>query len=149
METMAGNENPLISASLMYKSSREAYNVITRQVDGNDVDLVYQVAKEVVYEARNNNRPGLVIANTYRWLEHCGPNNDNDLNYRSLEEYDKWVDQCPIRRYRDMLVQSGSLTDDIEKSYQDQIEQELELAFANARSASFPEPDDAGSRVYA
>ena len=127
----------------------DVYNVITRQVDGNDIELVYQVAKEVVDEARNNNRPGLVIADTYRWLEHCGPNNDNDLNYRSLEEYEKWVELCPIRRYRTMLVESGSLTDDIEKYYQDQIEQELELAFANARSASFPEPDSAGLRVYA
>ena len=46
---------------------------------------------------------------TYRWLEHCGPNFDNDLGYRTQEEYEEWREQDPVERYFQQLNQDGVL----------------------------------------
>ena len=35
--------------------------------------------------------------NTYRWREHCGPNYDNDIGYRSEAEYLEWKEKDPLK----------------------------------------------------
>ena len=45
---------------------------------------------------KKKNKPALVEFKTYRWLEHCGPNWDDDLGYRSREEVKRWLKKCPI-----------------------------------------------------
>ena len=35
---------------------------------------------ELIFQ--KNRKPVFLEFETYRWLEHCGPNNDDDLKYR-------------------------------------------------------------------
>ena len=39
---------------------------------------------------KNNFKPIFIEVSTYRYLEHCGPNNDDHLNYRSKNEIEFW-----------------------------------------------------------
>ena len=48
----------------------------------NPIDL-YKNLKKVL---NNNYEPVFIEVSTYRYLEHCGPNQDDDLNYRPAEE---------------------------------------------------------------
>ena len=36
--------------------------------------------------SRKKKQPALIDIKTYRFLEHCGPNNDDSLNYRPISE---------------------------------------------------------------
>ena len=102
-----------------------------------------------VERARGGKGPALLVADTYRWREHCGPNYDNDLGYRSEKEFEKWRCQCPIEAYRAQLVDRGELTPEMEKDMIIEIQMEIDSAFDAARSAPFPDPETAGLNVYA
>ena len=39
-----------------------------------------------------------MLLDTYRWLEHCGPNNDDNLEYRSKKEINFWLKKCPLKK---------------------------------------------------
>ena len=118
-------------------------------VDGNNVLSVLQGSVEMVGRARDCEGPGLVIAETYRWREHCGPNFDNDLGYRSNTEHEKWMERCPIEKFRSELLKDSILNVDLENQLHLEIEAEINLAFEAAEASPFPDPDTAGARVYA
>ena len=42
--------------------------------------------------------PVFLELHTYRWREHCGPNEDVHLGYRSRAELTAWQERCPLRR---------------------------------------------------
>ena len=127
----------------------ESHNMPSVAVDGNDVLAVRQVTKEMVARARSGKGPGLIIATTYRWREHCGPNYDNDLGYRSEGEFEKWQEYCPVEHYRSVLTKKDLLDPEKEFNIRSEIEREIELSFSNAREAPYPESGSASERVYA
>tara|TARA_B100002051_G_scaffold265227_1_gene291005 strand:- start:446 stop:1270 length:825 start_codon:yes stop_codon:yes gene_type:complete len=66
--------------------------------DGNDVLKVYKILKKATNETRKGNGPCFLEFFTYRWLEHCGPNFDNNIGYRSEKEFLNWKRKEPIKR---------------------------------------------------
>ena len=38
-----------------------------------------------------------MYSKTYRYLEHCGPNNDDNLKYRTKKEIEYWLKKDPIK----------------------------------------------------
>jgi TPP-dependent pyruvate/acetoin dehydrogenase alpha subunit len=126
-----------------------AHAIPSEQLDGNDVEAVAQSMTRHVERARGGKGPALLVADTYRWREHCGPNYDNDLGYRSEKEFEKWRCQCPIEAYRAQLVDRGELTPEMEKGMIIEIQIEIDAAFEAARSAPFPDPETVGLNVYA
>ena len=44
---------------------------------------VNAAAVAAVARARAGDGPTFILADTYRWREHCGPNYDNDIGYRT------------------------------------------------------------------
>ena len=56
------------------------------RVNDYDISKFYKLSKELINYVRKYNRPALIEVNTYRFLEHCGPNNDDNLLYRSKKE---------------------------------------------------------------
>jgi TPP-dependent pyruvate/acetoin dehydrogenase alpha subunit len=126
-----------------------AHSMPSRCVDGNNVEVVFEVTREMATDAREGRGPSLLIVDTYRWREHCGPNYDNDLGYRTVEEYATWRKRCPVESCRLILTNQGVLTADIEDRIKRSIDTEISVAFEDARNAPFPEPETAALRVYA
>jgi TPP-dependent pyruvate/acetoin dehydrogenase alpha subunit len=117
--------------------------------DGNDPETVYAAVTQALAEIRSGGGPRLLEFSTYRWLEHCGPNYDNDIGYRSEEEFLEWKDKDPVANYQQKLLARGVCTaDDVEAM--DRInESELTRAFDFAESSPYPDPSTAGDGVYA
>ncbi len=65
----------------------EAYGMAAIHGDGNDPLFVRQATIEAATRARSGNGPTLMVFDTYRWREHCGPNYDNNIGYRSEDEF--------------------------------------------------------------
>jgi TPP-dependent pyruvate/acetoin dehydrogenase alpha subunit len=126
-----------------------AHGLATEHVDGNDVRAVHAAAVAAVSRARTGGGPSFLLADTYRWREHCGPNYDNDLGYREVSEFEAWQTRDPLARLRDALRGLGLLSASGEAEIAAEIRRELDAAFAAAESAPMPDPATAGRGVYA
>ena len=126
-----------------------AHGLACCHVDGNDVRAVLRAAGEAVERARGGGGPSFILADTYRWREHCGPSYDNDLGYRSEAEFQAWRERDPIARHRRLLTEAGVLDAEQEAAFVRTIEDEIAKAFAFAEAAPYPDPDSAGEGVYA
>ena len=125
-----------------------AHAVPSRHVDGNDVDAVGETQAWAVERARAGDGPSLIVADTYRWREHCGPNYDDDLGYRAIEEFAHWRARDPVDGYARALREEGALSDALDAAFVRDIDAEIDAAFAFARAAPFPAPATAGTGVY-
>ena len=92
--------------------------------------------------------PVFLELSTYRWLEHCGPNWDDQLGYRDLKEVETWLKKCPIENFQKHLRDIGSLSDDLLQSMELLIKKEIKDAFLFAKSSEFPEPHELFTDVY-
>ena len=124
-----------------------AMNVLT--ADGNDALAVHAVAEEAVAHARAGEGPTLLVLPTYRWREHCGPNYDNHIGYRSEAEFLEWKGHDPLETFRVRLVQDGILDAATEAAMTADLTAEIDAAFAFAKEAPLPTPEDAQEFVYA
>ena len=82
----------------------------TQCIDGNDVQKVYETLKEVVARIRQTKMPQFVECMTYRVREHVGPLFDYERGYRSQQEVEAWIAQCPIKRFTEQLIKNGVMT---------------------------------------
>ena len=61
----------------------------------NDVNDIQKAKLAKKYALTNG--PVFLYSKTYRYVEHCGPNNDDDLNYRPKNEVNYWKNKDPIQ----------------------------------------------------
>jgi pyruvate dehydrogenase E1 component alpha subunit len=127
----------------------KGHGIESYQCDGNDVRTVYNLTKEAVNRARRGLGPTFMECKTYRWREHCGPGNDNELGYRSKEEYDSWIKHCPIKIFQEYLLTEGFITENEITDMGDTINKEIDAAVDFAKQSPFPEPKELLRNIYA
>lgn len=125
-----------------------AHGIESRHVDGNDLDAVREASEWAVETARTG-MPTFLLLDTYRWREHCGPNYDNHIGYRTEEEFQTWRAQDPLERYRTQLEETGLLAEGAFGDLERRLQDEVDAAFAFAIKSPLPEPDEAKAHVYA
>jgi pyruvate dehydrogenase E1 component alpha subunit len=116
--------------------------------DGNNVGQVYALAGDAVHHSKSGNGPTLLEFSTYRWREHCGPGWDNDIGYRTEEEYQTWLKECPIARVENELLGLGipqSTLDQHRAAILDSVKEALEMA----KRAPLPEKDELFTDLFA
>jgi TPP-dependent pyruvate/acetoin dehydrogenase alpha subunit len=126
-----------------------AHGMPTAHVDGNDVGAVHAVTVEAVARARSGAGPTFILADTYRWREHCGPNYDNDLGYRTVSEFTDWQANDSVPRLRAQLKGTSSWSATKEAEMMAELREEVDAAFAAAEHAPMPDPATATKGVYA
>jgi TPP-dependent pyruvate/acetoin dehydrogenase alpha subunit len=125
-----------------------AHGVAALQGDGNDVDIVQELAREAIERARSGAGATLIELATYRWKEHCGPGDDTDLGYRTQAELVDWKRRDPIATYAERLRRDAALDLAEEKAIQTELEREIEDAFQFAKTSPFPAVSELLSHVY-
>jgi acetoin:2,6-dichlorophenolindophenol oxidoreductase subunit alpha len=122
-----------------------AYGLPPVVVDGNDADLVYEVALEAVSRARSGAGPSLIEAVTYR---HGGHSRADPGKYRPDAEVAEWLAKDPIPRYRERLQ-----TDGVEAAVLDRIEAdaraEVDKAREQAKASPLANPAEVEREVFA
>ena len=126
----------------------EGHGVRAFRGDGNDVLGVQKITNEALNYMKKEEKPAFLSFETYRWLEHCGPNWDDHLGYRKEGELKKWMDKCPIERAKNIMRSSGFSEQEFDK-IEEVIELKVEKAFQSARSAEFPLFEELNQHVYA
>lgn len=127
----------------------ETHGLKAQKIDGNDIELVYEISKNVIEEIKFGNGPQFLEFDVYRWREHCGPDFDHHLNYRSHNEVTIGENACPIKKYKEFLLDQNMVTSDLIAEMTNKIETEIEKAFVTAKAARFPNFNDAKEHQYA
>ena len=116
--------------------------------DGNDAELVFRMTKTVIDKLRAGSGPQFLEFSTYRWREHCGPNYDNDIGYRTEAEFEEWQARDPVAAYERRLLADGVLTGEAIAALEKSARSAVAEAFDHAESSPFPEPQDAYRHLY-
>lgn len=114
------------------------------QVDGNDVEAMYNAVEQAAVKARVGGGPIYIEATTYRlWGHMMG---DPEI-YRTKEEVAKARENEPIVRCGKRLLELGCLADDLTR-----LDGEAEAIIADAlqfaEASAVPEPADAFTDVF-
>ena len=123
----------------------EGFGVPGTRCDGMDVLDVHSVVTDALRCAREERKPQLVEAVTYRYRGHSMADPEE---YRTKEEVEEWRERDPIKAFADRLVDEDVLTqEDIEKFDQQAIET-VDEAVKFADESPFPDLDSLYDDIY-
>jgi pyruvate dehydrogenase E1 component subunit alpha len=123
----------------------EGFGVPGTRCDGMDVLDVHSVVTEALRCAREERRPQLVEAVTYRYRGHSMADPEE---YRSKEEVEVWRERDPIRAFSDRLVDEGVLKQKDVEAMDKQAIETVDEAVRFADASPFPELDSLYDHVY-
>ncbi|MDW8297055.1 MAG: dehydrogenase E1 component subunit alpha/beta [Raineya sp.] len=109
------------------------YGIEGYQVDGNNILAVYDLISKLAKDIRKNPRPVLVEAITFRMRGH---EEASGTKYVPQELMDAWAKKDPVSNYENYLLEQGILSEsmihEIKRHFKQEIEENLEIAFAEA-----------------
>ena len=127
----------------------KSMGVNSLKIDGNSVEDIFLKSKKIINNIRKSPSPFLIELKTYRNLEHCGPNNDDNLGYREKNYLNFWKKKCPIKNYTNYLKNKKYLSNLKELSINKKIEKEITNAFNFAKKSKFPKKKLLKQFIYA
>lgn len=117
--------------------------------DGHNIASSYEIMKNAVDKVRKTGVPFFLEFSTYRWREHCGHDFDNDIGYRTQEEFLEWQAKDPLNNLERELQQTSSKMAISLEKIKSEIDLEVKKAFDFAERSPFPAQSDAYDGVYA
>ena len=104
---------------------------------------------EAIQRIRRGDGPEFLEISAYRWREHCGPNYDNDIGYRTIDEFEAFKLKDPKELLEATLLRDSLINPKyIEESLKN-IRKEISVAFEFAKQSPFPLPTDCVNDEYA
>jgi pyruvate dehydrogenase E1 component alpha subunit len=116
-----------------------AYRMPATQIDGNDIERVYQTIHEFAERARRGQGPQMVEAMTYRFRGHSM---GDPQRYRTKEEVEGRRPNDPINRWENKMLERGWATEDEIKQIFTRVDKQIEAAVQFAEESPFPEPSE-------
>jgi len=123
-----------------------AYGIPGVVVDGNNVLAVYEATQKAVERARKGEGPTLIECKTYR---HKGHSRVDPAKYRPKEEVEEWLAKDPIKRFKEELLQTNTLTEAEIQQIEKEASAKIEEAVKFAMQSPYPAPEEALQDVYA
>jgi pyruvate dehydrogenase E1 component alpha subunit len=119
----------------------EGFGVPGMECDGMDVLDTYHVTQEALRIAREERRPVLVEAITYRFRGHSMADPEE---YRTKEQVAEWRKRDPISNFADRI----GLGEEETKQLDDAAIKRVDDAVAFADAARFPPPESLYDHIY-
>ncbi|MDC3232415.1 thiamine pyrophosphate-dependent dehydrogenase E1 component subunit alpha [Prochlorococcus sp. AH-716-A09] len=113
--------------------------------DGNNAINSYKCLRKAIKWCRENNKPVFIEFQTYRTLEHCGPNLDNDLGYRNEKEINKWKNKDPIEFIKRKLSSKNIIK---YEKYNEELDAEIEQSFLFAKQSKAPNEEELFTEIF-
>jgi TPP-dependent pyruvate/acetoin dehydrogenase alpha subunit len=125
-----------------------AMGIETRYEDGNDVRKVNQLTNHAIASIKKTGSPFFIELETYRWREHCGPNFDNDIGYRSEDEYLEWKKRDPIKLFEKALIKEKIANKVKLNTIKKNTRLRVQEAFIYAEKSPFPDSNKAFESMF-
>jgi pyruvate dehydrogenase E1 component alpha subunit len=123
----------------------EGFGVPGTRCDGMDVLDVHSVVTDALRCAREERKPQLVEAVTYRYRGHSMADPEE---YRTKEEVEEWRERDPIKTFSDRLVDQGVMSrEDVERFDAEAIAA-VDEAVKFADESPFPDLDSLYDDIY-
>lgn len=117
--------------------------------DGADVLEVLQLSQEAVQHARSGKGPVFLELHAYRWREHCGPNFDFNLGYRT-DDREVWHRyHCPLARLKKHMIRTGVWNEQTIAALSADAARQVDAAVRFAKTSRFPDPEWLTRHEYA
>ena len=115
--------------------------------NGNNPIECYNSINKAYRYVKSKSQPFFLECKTYRFLEHCGPFNDDNLLYRPKKEIEHWKKNDPIIKIQKIVKKKFDINklEKIEKK----IKKEIQEAFLFAKKSKYPASRDAFKGNYA
>ncbi len=122
----------------LYKLAK-AFGIKSYNFTSTDPINLYKKLKNVLHE---NYEPVFIEVSTYRHLEHCGPNKDDELNYRPSKEVNYWIKNDPLLKLEKYALSKKYI--DVKKieNLKNQIKIKVKKAFLFAENSPIPKIQD-------
>ena len=91
---------------------------------------------------KNLDEPIFIEVDTYRYFEHCGPNRDDNLNYRPKKEIKHWFNNDPLLITENYLIKKKICTEKNIKEIKFNIDRSIKNAFIFAENSNPPRYKD-------
>jgi TPP-dependent pyruvate/acetoin dehydrogenase alpha subunit len=129
------------------KKMVKSIGVDSLESDGNDIKKVFNSCKIGINYVRNNRKPFFLFFNNYRWREHCGPNFDNDIGYRTEKEFQIWKKYDPLLISNEVL-KKFKISDKFIKEIEKVQTSKILSAFKFAEKSKFPDKKELMRNIY-
>jgi pyruvate dehydrogenase E1 component alpha subunit len=123
----------------------ESLGVPGMRCDGMDILDTHRVVSEALARVREERRPLLVEAVTYRFRGHSMADPED---YRTKEEVAQWRERDPIPAFADLLERGGALTKEQREQIDRDAVRQVDEAVEFAERSPFPDPDMLYEDVY-
>ncbi|MDB5264079.1 MAG: dehydrogenase [Adhaeribacter sp.] len=117
-----------------------AYGIDTLQVDGNNVIEVYDTVRQAAASIRQQPRPILIEAMTFRMRGH---EEASGTKYVPQELFEKWVKKDPVDNFEKYLLDEMVLTPRLQAAIREELKTLLDEALEKAFAVPMPEADAA------
>ncbi len=117
--------------------------------DGYSLKNTFKTLKNSTQLVKRGVGPVFVEFKTYRFLEHCGPNNDDKLLYRNVKEINNWFLKDPIHSIKKTILKENIISDMELKKVENNILKKILFAFKFAENSKFPSDKDFSKDIYA
>ncbi len=127
----------------------KCHNISNLRMNGNNLIDVYEKSKMIIQQIKKKPEPFFLQLDTYRHVEHCGPNSDDNLNYRGKSELNNWLKDDPLENFIKFLKGENEYDQKTVNEINDKIMIEINSAFKFAKNDKFPNPASIKKFVYA
>jgi TPP-dependent pyruvate/acetoin dehydrogenase alpha subunit len=124
----------------------EGYGFAGFEVDGNDVEAVFEAASQAVDRARDGGGPTLIECQTMRMHGHGA---HDDMSYVPPEMFEEWAARDPIERYAGRLVSDHGFDAAEVEAIRDEVRSYVDECAERALASPMPEPALALEGVFA
>ncbi len=121
------------------------YGMDAFQVDGNNILEVYDTISQLARNLRQQPRPVLVEALTFRMRGH---EEASGVKYVPKDLLDAWQAKDPIANYEKYLLESEILSETEVKTMREEIKKEIEINLERAFAMPDPEPTNELMDMY-
>ncbi len=128
------------SMTELYKKG-ESFNIPGIQVNGMDVDAVYNAAVFASDHARSGKGPIIVEVKTYRFRGHSM---SDPAKYRTKEEVEEYKDRDPLSDVRDIIIDNKYASEEDLKI----IEKKVKVKIAEVEEFATSEPLPSSSELF-
>jgi len=126
-----------------------AHGVKSFTCDGNNVTKINEITKKLINKCKLKKGPFLLTLNTYRHREHCGPNYDNKIGYRTEKEFKLWEKKDPIKIFKKELIKKHNFKEKHFNNLSNTLIKQINRSFEYAEKSKLPTPNLINKFVYA
>jgi pyruvate dehydrogenase E1 component alpha subunit len=133
------------SAVTDLKGKGESFGVPGVECDGMDVLDTYKVTCEAIQRVREERKPILVEAETYRFRGHSMADPEE---YREKEQVEEWRKKDPIETFAKRLEDEGVIEEGDREKLDEEVVEQIDEAVRFADESDFPAPESLYEHIY-